>query len=116
MIESAAEHLAIFLKKERGGEVVRDRQVLEEIFRNFCLFGTSSVRMQVGEWLANQLDDWVEFPIYILQKYFSTPKTPVGPLDLFPQQEVYNLIQVVFLFFSSLFSFPPQKELPFSVF
>src|SRR5258708_1162192 len=30
----------------------------------------------------------------MLQKYFSTATTPLSPVDLFPQEEVYSIIQV----------------------
>ena len=96
-------------------EIQLDRTMLEQLFKNFCVFGTSELRRQVGKLVKKQLNmknalSWKTFLSDTLQSFFSTQNAPVSPLNLFPLNEVYSLLQDVmsqdkqrFLYLNDLF-------------
>lgn len=85
------------LSDQQSKEVVLTVPILNELFNGLCIFGTPTLRKLVGKLIKLQIQNncWPSFLSTMLKKYFSTSRLSMGPLNMFPSNEVYLLLEQV---------------------
>lgn len=59
--QRASEHISLLLVDDVDHSIAENKPLVEEIFRNFCVFGTPHLRKNIGAWLTNMIQDWVRW-------------------------------------------------------
>jgi hypothetical protein len=89
----AAEKLFQLLNQQQD-EYEHDQTLLDNLFMHFCVYGTPTLRKEAARFLMNQLGSQVSFPAKILRKFFSSNPEWSRPVNMFPQQDVFETLQV----------------------
>eukprot|EP01114_Cavostelium_apophysatum_P004654 TRINITY_DN1498_c0_g2_i4.p1 TRINITY_DN1498_c0_g2~~TRINITY_DN1498_c0_g2_i4.p1 ORF type:complete len:2306 (-),score=584.47 TRINITY_DN1498_c0_g2_i4:5005-11922(-) len=93
-------YLSLLTKAKKANltdQTLVSQDIIEEFFRNFCIYGTPSLRKQATSWLKLHLEQWVSFPSEMLSKYFASKNYSMDPTKVFPQQDVYVVLKDVIL-------------------
>jgi hypothetical protein len=88
-----AERLFQILNQQHD-EYNHEQSLLNNLFMHFCVYGTPTLRKEAARFLMQQLGSQISFPAKTLRTFFSSNPEWSRPLNMFPQQEVFDTLQV----------------------
>jgi hypothetical protein len=80
---------------QQNDEFEHEEAMLQDLFTHFCVYGTPTLRREAARFLMHQLGSQVSFPSNTLRKFFCSNPEYTRPINLFPQQEVFDTLQEI---------------------
>jgi len=91
-----AERLFQLLNQQQlASDYTHEQTLLNNFFMHFCVYGTPTLRKEAARFLMQQLGSQISFPANTLRTFFSSNPEWKRPLNMFPQQEVFDTLQEI---------------------